>query len=782
MSAHFVSQTVRTATGHWPVILPALGIALQPNGKPQPCPTCGGKDRFRFDNQDGRGTWFCNQCGAGDGLNLVEKALSLSARAAAEQVAAVMGENASALPPAAETGHALQKGGGQDKAEAQRKTARQAQALVAAARLQTGNAYLSAKGWPEAETLALQGQPLRVGGITFQPGDLLLPLHNAGGEVVNVQLINANGDKRMLAGGQVKAACHTLNGPDNAVIWLTEGYATGLTVHGLTGETVCVALSANNLAAVAEQLRSHYPDARLLLAADNDRSGTGQTRAAEAASRTGGVPALPPTEGDWNDVYCQQGAEATCAQLRAFSQPPQPSPFDTLSDADLKAMSASEKAELLAEHYGNTLAVPPVGEELCRYTRGAWQVLPHRQLSREIAALFQKVRAPFSAAGINSILDTLKLMVPQMGDPARRLIGFRNGVFDTVSGQFSAHRQAHWLRTVNSVDYTPPRAGENLADHAPHFWQWLTRAAGGNHDKQERILAALFMVLANRYDWQLFLEVTGPGGSGKSVMAAIARLLAGSDNTTSATIDNLESARERASVVGYSLILLPDQEKWSGDGAGIKAITGGDAVAIDPKYRDAYAAYIPAVILAVNNNPMQFSDRSGGVSRRRVIITFPDAIPLAERDPLLLDKITQELAVIVRHLMQRFANPNEARTLLQAQQSSDEALTIKRQADPLVDFCGYLTVLGTPEGMMIGNANITPPNPRRYLYHAYLSFMAARGYQHVMNLTAFGLAVPQTLREYEKNLLKRKTRLGMQTNVVLSEECEADWLPKCGTV
>ncbi len=740
MSAHFVSQTVRTATGHWPVILPALGIALQPNGKPQPCPTCGGKDRFRFDNQDGRGTWFCNQCGAGDGLNLVEKALSLSARAAAEQVAAVMGDNASTLPPAAEAGHSPQ-----DKAEAQHKAARQAQALVAAARPQTGNAYLSAKGWPEAETLTLHGQPLRV-----------------------------------LAGGQVKATCHTLCGPDNAVIWLTEGYATGLTVHRLTGEAVCVALSANNLAAVAEQLCSHYPDARLLLAADNDRSGTGQTRAAEAATLTGGTPALPPTEGDWNDVYCQLGAEATRAQLQAFSQPSQPSPFDTLSDADLKAMSASEKAELLAEHYGNTLAVPPVGEELCRYTRGAWQVLPHRQLSREIAALFQKVRAPFSAAGINSILDTLKLMVPQMGEPARRLIGFRNGVFDTVSGQFSAHRQEHWLRTVNSVDYTPPRAGENLADHAPHFWQWLTRAAGGNHDKQERILAALFMVLANRYDWQLFLEVTGPGGSGKSVMAAIARLLAGADNTTSATIDNLESARERASVVGFSLIILPDQEKWSGDGAGIKAITGGDAVAIDPKYRDAYAAHIPAVILAVNNNPMQFSDRSGGISRRRVILPFPEAIAPEERDPLLLAKITEELAVIVRHLMQRFANPNDARALLQAQQSSAEALEIKRHADPLVDFCGYLTVLGTPEGMMIGNANITPPNPRRYLYHAYLSFMAARGYQHVMNLTAFGQAVPQTLKEYEHTLLKRRTKQGIQTNLILSEECEADWLPKCG--
>ncbi|CAI2518764.1 primase-helicase zinc-binding domain-containing protein [Serratia liquefaciens] len=776
MNVHFVSQTVRTATGHWPVILPALGIALQPNGKPQPCPACGGKDRFRFDNQQGRGTWFCNQCGGGDGLNLVEKALAMTAKEAAVKVAGVLGDpSGSALPE-----HNPQQEQ-QDKTQVRNNAQQQARKLLASARQQAGNPYLTAKGWPDTDTLTLQGPPLRVGGITYQPGDLLLPLTDSAGEVVNVQLINAAGDKRTLAGGQVKDAWHFLPGQDNAIIWLTEGYVTGLTVHQLTGESVCVALSANNLPTMAQQLRTRYPGAVLLLAADNDENGTGQTRAAEAAQLSGGKPALPPEIGDWNDVYLQQGKLTALAQLTAFSQPQQSSPFDTLSDADLKAMSASEKAELLAEHYGNTLAVPLVGEELCRYMQGAWQVLPHRQLSREIAALFQKVRAPFSAAGINSILDTLKLMVPQMGEPVRRLIGFRNGVFDTLSGQFSAHSKKHWLRTVNSVDYTPPRTGENLADHAPHFWQWLTRAAGNNHDKQERILAALFMVLANRYDWQLFLEVTGPGGSGKSVMASIARLLAGADNTTSATIDNLESARERASVVGFSLIILPDQEKWSGDGAGIKAITGGDAVAIDPKYRDAYSTYIPAVILAVNNNPMRFSDRSGGVSRRRVIITFPESIPAKERDPQLLEKISGELAVIVRHLMQHFANPNDARDLLQAQQSSEEALTIKRQADPLVDFCGYLTVLGTPEGMMIGNANITPTNPRRYLYHAYLSFMAARGYQNAMNLTAFGLAVPQTLREYEKTLLKRKTRMGMQTNVILSEECEADWLPKCVT-
>lgn len=776
MTQMIVKNTVSAATWRWPQLLPALGITVAPHGHHSACPVCGGKDRFRFDNQAGRGTWICNHCGAGDGLNLVAKTLDITTKEAAVKVAEILGE---AQPLAVHHDEAATQ---QQKDDARQKAAVQAKMLVNAARKASGNAYLEKKGWADKEVLTLHGSGLRVGGVDFAAGDLIIPLCDLSGNLVNTQLINVSGEKRMLAGGQVTGAAHHFEGSDNTVIWMAEGYATGLTIHALTGETVYVALSASNFPHLAECLREKYPDALLLMASDNDRNGTGQKKAKEAANLVSGKVALPLIAGDWNDVFMQEGRDKALEQLHAFTQQSPQSPFDTVSEADLKYMSASEKAELLITHYEQRLAVPQVGEDLCRYENGAWQVLPHGILSREIAALFQKIRAPFSAPGISGIIDTLKLMVPQTGKPARRLIGFRNGVFDTATGHFSPHSPNNWLRTVNSVDYTQPKAGENLAEHAPNFWHWLTRAANQQSDKQERILAALFMVLANRYDWQLFLEVTGPGGSGKSVMAAIARMLAGEDNTTSASIETLESARERASVVGYSLIVLPDQEKWSGDGAGIKAITGGDAVAIDPKYRDAYSAHIPAVILAVNNNPMQFSDRSGGVSRRRVIITFPEVIPTNERDPLLIEKIGQELAVIVRHLMQRFTVPSDARELLQAQQNSDEALEIKRSADPLVDFCGYLLAVSTPNGLYIGNANIIPANPRKYLYHAYLSFMEARGHQRPMSLTAFGRAVPQTLREYEIEFLKRKTNQGMQTNLTLNDDSEADWLPKSQTL
>jgi putative DNA primase/helicase len=51
-------------------------------------------------------------------------------------------------------------------------------------------------------------------------------------------------------------------------------------------------------------------------------------------------------------------------------------------------------------------------------------------------------------------VETLKLIIPQQDTPARRLIGFRNGVLDTKSGIFSPHHKSHWLRTLCDVDFT----------------------------------------------------------------------------------------------------------------------------------------------------------------------------------------------------------------------------------------------------------------------------------------------------------------------------------------
>jgi putative DNA primase/helicase len=90
-----MSKITDLANGHWPSILGALAnlTADQLTDKHQPCPLCGGEDRYRFDDREGNGTWFCNQCGgpdcnggAGNGLTLLMRRNNWSFKEAATRI------------------------------------------------------------------------------------------------------------------------------------------------------------------------------------------------------------------------------------------------------------------------------------------------------------------------------------------------------------------------------------------------------------------------------------------------------------------------------------------------------------------------------------------------------------------------------------------------------------------------------------------------------------------------------------------------------------------------
>lgn len=75
-----MASILDAAAGRWPQLLADLGglSAEQLTNRHQPCPACGGTDRYRWDRDDGPGGWFCNRCGgkdhaggAGSGLDLL---------------------------------------------------------------------------------------------------------------------------------------------------------------------------------------------------------------------------------------------------------------------------------------------------------------------------------------------------------------------------------------------------------------------------------------------------------------------------------------------------------------------------------------------------------------------------------------------------------------------------------------------------------------------------------------------------------------------------------------
>ncbi|MDZ4942786.1 DUF5906 domain-containing protein [Escherichia coli] len=441
--------------------------------------------------------------------------------------------------------------------------------------------------------------------------------------------------------------------------------------------------------------------------------------------------------------------------------------------AQLSQMADSERAQLLADRFDG-VCVHPESEIVHVWRGGVWCPVSTMELSREMVAIYSEHRATFSKRVINNAVEALKVIAEPMGEPSGDLLPFANGALDLKTGEFSPHTPENWITTHNGIEYTPPAPGENIRDNAPNFHKWLEHAAGKDPRKMMRICAALYMIMANRYDWQMFIEATGDGGSGKSTFTHIASLLAGKQNTVSAEMTSLDDAGGRAQVVGSRLIVLADQPKYTGEGTGIKKITGGDPVEINPKYEKRFTAVIRAVVLATNNNPMIFTERAGGVARRRVIFRFDNIVSEAEKDRELPEKIAAEIPVIIRRLLANFTDPEKARALLLEQRDGDEALAIKQLTDPVIEFCQFLNFLEEARGLMMGGGGDSVKyTTRNSLYRVYLAFMAYAGRSKPLNVAEFSKAMKPAAKVYGHEYITRKVKGVTQTNAITTDDCDA---------
>ncbi|MCW8351381.1 TOPRIM and DUF927 domain-containing protein [Citrobacter portucalensis] len=315
------------ARGRWPDVLSLMGIDVPASPRAQvACPACGGKDRFRFDD-DGRGAHFCNSCGAGDGLELVKKVNSCDTTRAAQLVADALVMNVHTLQTPISNHNSLRR---QEQSErlaqqqAQEQSARSARftSKLEALTVQTHSgesAYLSGKGLP---------------GFTYPilpDGTLLLVLVNETGESAAAQTITTEGEKRLLAGSTKKGSYHVINPVDSPeMVMIGEGLATVLSVHLMRPDALAVvAIDAGNLLPVAQVMRQRYPQAQIVIAADNDikpdEPNTGKEAAEKAAAAVAGLVALPPGDHkvDWNDYHQQHGLANAISAFNDSLYPPQ---------------------------------------------------------------------------------------------------------------------------------------------------------------------------------------------------------------------------------------------------------------------------------------------------------------------------------------------------------------------------------------------------------------------------------------------------------------------------
>jgi putative DNA primase/helicase len=296
--------------GRWKIILPALGIdSSYLTGKNGPCPLCpGGRDRWRFDDKRGDGTWICTHCGAGQGIKLAMKFTGMAFKELALQIERIIGE---APPPL----------GQHERSEASKRAALNA-LWKAGKSISAGDPV---DQWMRRRGIGMSAYPdclrtcmrTRYSGppVSFHPAMLARVTDPTGKPVmIHKTYLTTSGTKatvekpRMFCCGAIPPGSAVRLARAASVLGAAEGIETAFAAAKLFGVPTWAALSDWGLERFEPPARTE----RMIVFGDNDANGVGQKAAYALASRLSPrlnieVRIPEATDTDWNDVLLGGG-------------------------------------------------------------------------------------------------------------------------------------------------------------------------------------------------------------------------------------------------------------------------------------------------------------------------------------------------------------------------------------------------------------------------------------------------------------------------------------------
>ena len=254
--------------------------------------------------------------------------------------------------------------------------------------------------------------------------------------------------------------------------------------------------------------------------------------------------------------------------------------------------------------------------------RGVWNKQDHsKDFKQQVQFQLENLNLP-NGYSTNLISDVTSLMEGHIAhydwcnDPTR--LAFQNGVLELDTDEFVEHSPDNYITWGLDFKYDP------TADPGP-ITEWLFRTQYGDEARVQVLRAWLRSCLVGKgNDIQRFLEVIGPGGRGKSTFANLCCALVGCGNFASTTLNQLEQSRfELSSIKGKRLTLINDSERYGGSAQTFKALTGGDSLRYEEKLKSIGEPFVyTGMVMVAANEPIQTTDNTSGLSRRRLTIEF----------------------------------------------------------------------------------------------------------------------------------------------------------------
>lgn len=502
------------------------------------------------------------------------------------------------------------------------------------------------------------------------PHAVLCPRVDFNGKVWSYERIHFSGEKEAQAGAKKAGTfcwIHHAAGEPRAVI-IVEGYATGKSVVAGIGERgqgwchVIAALGAGNLPSIARQAAKAYPNARIVIAADNDHKDKAKGNPGLAAAQKAKLLLerdnraceiiYPKFKGfedgtDWNDYQVARGDSALA---NAF--------VDLVSGLEGKLTEETEKAADRAEGKGKGREAAQAREMFAAMgLENVLQVGTSDNLNTR--DFFKWTGTHWTTRGMGpAFVQRLHLLcTEQLGDAAKskdvkslswavatriarpqteeesRLFSCNLNSFNFADGTVDVVQESGSGRFVTRFR---PHAKEDLFSYV-HQWNWnapndlprdgtfqkyleMRRADGG--DEQVRAIKQLLGACLLPY-FPRFFFLLGESDSGKSTLALLCWKLAGDDN-----VSNLPPNRwrdfETFSMAGKLVNIdtdLPTDSAIKDDV--MKKVRDKSPMFMNRKGRDLVKATLPPLhIFCTNTMPRTMEGNTGALDKRISILRF----------------------------------------------------------------------------------------------------------------------------------------------------------------
>lgn len=196
-------------------------------------------------------------------------------------------------------------------------------------------------------------------------------------------------------------------------------------------------------------------------------------------------------------------------------------------------------------------------------------------------------------------------------------------------------------------------------------------------------------VLSGRTEQQKMMGLFGPTRSGKGTIGRVLPKLVGRGHVVGPTLASLGTNFGLAPLLGKPLAIISDARLGSTPGhvvvERLLSITGEDMLTIDRKFREPWSGKLPTRFLILSNELPRFSDSSGAIAHRLLILQMTESF-LGREDRDLDAKLDAELPAILNWSLEGLDRLNRNRRFTVPAASADAAAMMMDLASPMSAF------------------------------------------------------------------------------------------------